>query len=448
MKVAIIGAGPTGLLLGIGLARRGHQVVAVDRDAGPAADGTWARRGVMQFHHAHGFRPQIARVLQREAPAAWASWLVHGGEPIEMTLPDGTLSPAGVRSRRSTFEIALRAAALQQPGLRIRQGHVEQVDIDRGRASGIRVDGAELQADLVLDASGRASRATRNLRTGAHIGGPCGIAYVDRQYRLRDGVPTPPMDNPLAWQGEYDGYQVIVFLHERGTFSTLIVRNTSDRSLVPLRHNAAFDAAARAIPGLAAWTDPAVSRPLTEVLPGGPLLNLYRGQRSSDGDLALPGLIFVGDAVCTTTPNFGRGITTCYLQVGRLLELIDGHARAGDIVDRELVAIEFDAWCEHNMRPWVEDHRRMDDALTRRWDGQDIDLTDRLPSDLIMSAASQDASIRPAIVPYVTMQGLPSCLDEVEPRAKAVFRTGWRPPLSEGPGRAELADIVTRAAAA
>ena len=36
MKVAIIGAGPTGLIMGIGLARRGHQVTAVDRDPGGA----------------------------------------------------------------------------------------------------------------------------------------------------------------------------------------------------------------------------------------------------------------------------------------------------------------------------------------------------------------------------------------------------------------------------
>jgi flavin-dependent dehydrogenase len=338
----------------------------------------------------------------------------------------------------------VRTAALDQPGLSIRQGHVDEVSVAGGRASGIRVGGAQLDADLVLDASGRAGRVTRGLRTGPQLGGPCGIAYVDRQYQLLDGVPTPPLANPLAWQGNYEGYQVLVFLHERGTFSTLIIRNTSDRSLVLLRHNAAFDAAARAISELAAWTDPAVSRPLTDVLPGGPLLNAYRGQRGSGGALALPGLIFVGDAVCTTTPNFGRGITTSYLQAGRLLELIDEHTMdSGD--DADAVAVEFDDWCEQNMRPWVEDHRRMDDALARRWDGGDIDLTDRLPSDLIMAAASQDSSIAPAIVPYITMQGLPSCLDAVEPLARSVFETGWRPPFSEGPTRSELAAIASRA---
>ena len=63
MRTLIVGSGPTGLLLGAALARRGHQVTSVDRDPGPNGD-VWTRRGVMQFEHAHGFRPQVSMVLQ------------------------------------------------------------------------------------------------------------------------------------------------------------------------------------------------------------------------------------------------------------------------------------------------------------------------------------------------------------------------------------------------
>ncbi|HXR44638.1 MAG TPA: FAD-dependent oxidoreductase, partial [Pseudolysinimonas sp.] len=59
MRVAIVGAGPTGLFTSLALARRGHAVVVVDRDTGPASDGRWRRAGVMQFHHPHGFRQQV-----------------------------------------------------------------------------------------------------------------------------------------------------------------------------------------------------------------------------------------------------------------------------------------------------------------------------------------------------------------------------------------------------
>src|SRR5580658_1628253 len=93
MRVAIIGAGPAGLFTGAGLARRGHEVVAVERDPGPAAGGSWPRRGVMQFHHAHAFRHQVVQVLEQELPEALPRWLAAGAEPVQLSLPDGSQVP-------------------------------------------------------------------------------------------------------------------------------------------------------------------------------------------------------------------------------------------------------------------------------------------------------------------------------------------------------------------
>ena len=90
----------------------------------------------------------------------------------------------------------------------------------------------------------------------------------------------------------------------------------------------------------------------------------------------------------------------------------------------------------------------MDESLRRRWAGEDLDLSaPRLPSDLVMEAARVDERIVPAIGPYVAMQALPSVLDPVEPFARTVFETGWRPPLSDGPSRQELVGIVESAVA-
>jgi 2-polyprenyl-6-methoxyphenol hydroxylase-like FAD-dependent oxidoreductase len=440
MHVAIIGAGPTGLFLGATLARRGHQVTAMERDPGPDQDGTWTRRGVMQFHHAHAFRQQCAAALVAHFPEAYDAWVAAGAEPIQLDQPGGGKVVIGVRSRRQTFEAALRAAASTQPGLTIRRGHVDAVVVDERRARGLVVDGEVLSAELVLDASGRAGRATRTIRTAPTIGGSCGIAYVDRQYQLRDGADPGPATNAIAWQSDLDGYQVIIFFHERGIFSVLIVRPTAARDFVQLRHRPVFEAACRAIPGLSTWTDPERSTPLTDVLAGGALMNTYRGQTAIDGHLAAQGLISVGDAVCTTTPIFGRGITTSLLQAQELLHLIDLH---GD--DIRTVATEFDRWCGDNMLPWVEDHMIMDEAQRQRWEGQDIDLSARLPSDLIMAAAEQDPSIGPAIQPYIAMTAGPESLRGVEARAKEVYATGWRPSLSLGPNRQELAQVITQA---
>ena len=147
----------------------------------------------------------------------------------------------------------------------------------------------------------------------------------------------------------------------------------------------------------------------------------------------------VGDAVATTTPTFGRGLTTSFLQVRQLLSLLDTEPDPG------LVGEPFDAWCEDNMLPWVLDHVHMDGDVVRRWQGGDVDLTRRLPSDLILAAAAVDPGIGRATAGYLTMLETPSCLDPVEPLARAVYESGWRPEYSPGPSRGELVEIVEAA---
>ena len=439
MHIAIIGAGPAGLFLGSALARRGHSVTAIDRDPGPVGDERWERRGVMQFHHAHVFRSTVAAALSREVPDALERWLALGAEPVVVDQPlPGTL--VGHRSHRETFERALRAAACAQAGFDLRLGHVDSIVEERGRAAGVVVDGTTYDADLVVDASGRNGRVTRRLGRRAEIGGPCGLAYVDRVYRLRPGAEPGPMNNPIAWEADCDGYLCLVFPHERGQFSVVIVRATDDHALRDLRHQAAFDASASAIPGLDMWTDPERSEPLTDVLPGGPLLNVYRGQTDDDGQLVMPGLFFVGDSVATTTPIFGRGVTTTLWQCEALLSLLDH-----DQDDLAEVGLALDAWGTDLMRPWVEDHIRLDGDRAARWSGLDMDVEAPLSSELILRAAEVRPEIMEHAGGYLTMAALPASLREAEGIAREVYADGWRPAYHPGPSRDELAAIVAEA---
>ena len=439
MQIVIIGAGPAGLFLGSALARRGHWVTAVDRDPGPTDHATWARRGVMQFHHAHAFRQTVVEALGREVPEALDLWRAAGAEAIELEEYGGAVTRLGLRSRRETFERALRTAALATPGFTLRRGHVESVLEDDGRATGVLVDGLPVSADLVVDASGRAGRATRGLAERAGIGGPCGQAYVDRVYRLKPGAEPGPMTNPIAWQADLDGYLSLIFRHEQGLFSALIVRPSDDHALRGLRYTDAFEAAARAIPGLDVWTHPDRSEPVTDVLAGGALLNVYRSQRDHDGDLVLPGLFFVGDSVATTTPVFGRGVTTTLWQCEALLSLLDH-----DADDLAGTGHAFDAWSADTMRPWVEDHIHMDATRLDRWNGADIDVHAPLPSDLILTAAEVRPEIMASAGGYLSMAALPASLRDAEPIAREVYAGGWRPAYAPGPTRGELAEIVAR----
>ena len=433
MRIVIVGAGPAGLITGATLAARGHRVTAVDRDPGPQPDGVWARRGVMQFEHAHGFRPQVPLLLRDEWPAAYDVWVALGAEPVTLEVPGRSYVPQGVLSRRSTFERALRQAATRMPGLELRCGHVDGLLGPRGRITGVVVDGATVEADLVVDATGRSGRIGE---VEDELEGDCGLSYVDRCYRLHPGAEPGPLLNALLWAGNYDGYQILVFVHEQGHFSVLFVRPTADRELKELRHRTAFESACRAIPALATWTDPARATPTSEVLVGGALRNVYRRQ------LGLPGLVAVGDAVSTTTPTAGRGVAMTCMQLRALLDLLDGGA------DPVTVAEPFGAWCDGHMRPWVEDHIRLDTESAALWQGADIDLGRTLSSTRILDAAQVDDRISAYASGYIAMTELPSVLAPAEPLARAVYETGWRAPYTEGPGRDELVAVVEEALAA
>jgi 2-polyprenyl-6-methoxyphenol hydroxylase-like FAD-dependent oxidoreductase len=431
MRVVVVGAGPVGSFCGLMLARRGHQVVLVDRDPGPDAfDAPWKRRGVMQSNLPHFFRPQVRQAICAEAPELWSALLLAGGVPAR---PEGFPEEmTGLQSRRTTFERALWTFLDAEPGLARVCGHADGLVVSGGRVAGVVVGGAELPADLVVVASGRAGHLGDDLRPDGEAAN-CGFSYAARQYRALTGVDLPSWGMPRYQL--YDGYLTIVFPQDANTLSALIVRPTDDARLVELRHNEAFDAAAAAIPFLAEWTDPERFEPITDVLSGSNLVNAYRGQ-ARDDDRYVTGVAFIGDAVLTTNPAAGRGVALGLQQARTFVGLLE---EKDDVTE---ATAAFDAWAEQNLRPWYEDHRYWDETLLRRFAGLDLDLEARIPSDIVVDCAQVDPSIMAAAGPYLGMLALPSILDSVQDKARAVLRTGWRPAYAAGPTRDELVDLV------
>ena len=432
MRTLIVGSGPTGLLLGAALARRGHQVTSVDRDPGPTGDA-WIRRGVMQFEHAHGFRPQVPMTLQAEWPEAYDSWQDLGARPVEAPNPAGSRQVLGMLSRRSTFERALRHAAAKQPGLTLRTGHVDGLVLDRGRVVGARVDGSLVEADLVVDASGRAGRLGRSSAQDGdpELDGDCGLAYVDRTYRLRPGAEPGPDGEPDCLHGRLRRLPV-PGLPARG-------RPLLGGARAPHRGRRTQGTAVRGRLRGRLPRHPGRS-------PSGPNRTVHSPPRrfSSAGRCATstgrqagtPGLVAVGDSVATTTPTRGRGIAMACMQVTALLALLDEGA------DPATVAEPFGAWCDHAIEPWVADHIAIDGGMVRRWQGEDLDLSIPLTSDLIAAAVEADPRIGQHAGGYFAMTALPETLRPAEPLARAVYQDGWRPAYAPGPTRDELVDVI------
>lgn len=437
MRTVVVGAGPAGLFTAIALARRGRQVVVVDRDPGPGQSGSWQRRGVMQFHQAHCFRGQVVDALGSEMPDVLAALTGAGATVVADT--DG--GPAALLCRRIVFERVLREQASRQPGITVVTGHVDRVRQERGRAVGVDIQRRTLDAELVIDASGRSGRALRDVRAAGE-GSPCGAAYVSRQYRLHDGAEPGPVNGPIGLSLSFDGYFAVLFLHDNRTFSVTITHHGSDPRIRGLRHPAVHQAAVRAIPLLADWVTPQRAHAISPVLPGGQLYNGYRRQLDDRGRPVLPGLVSVGDAVCTTTPLAGRGVALAFQQAQALVTFLTNNP-----IDIELATATFDDWCTTYVRPWYQDHVRCDTDRMRRWAGADVDLSRPLPSDLIVAAAGLDPVLRAGVHSYERMLALPSSLDGLQARARTIYAGGWRPAPADGPTREELARLcVTQGA--
>ncbi len=423
MRVAIVGTGIAGSVCALLLARRGHEVVAIDRDHGPVAGETWVRHGVMQFHQPHTWRGPARMVLAHQLPDVLAAAEQDGALSINRPgLPDAA---AVLLCRRDILERRLWEAVGREAGVTRVTGHAEHVVVEAERAAGVVVDGATYAAALVVDAGGRLSKLSLAHRATPE-GGTCGMNYTSQLFRLRPDADPGPVNSPVGRVAFHRGYQPIVFVHDNRTFSALIIRPSTDKELGLLRENAAFAAATATIPGLATWVEPGRSEPIGPVRTGGNLTNLYAGQPD------LPGLVALGDALATTNPNGARGGSLGAEGALKLADILD----VGD--DPVVWRAEMDAWSEQNVRPWWADHVAIDVSLHRRWAGEPPDPDTFISSDLVSEAALDHPELMGEVGPYFGMLALPSSLDGARKKVRDLIRQGWAPTFPDGPSRNEL----------
>jgi flavin-dependent dehydrogenase len=176
------------------LARQGHEVVLVDRDPGPADGGPWNRVGVMQFHLPHAFRSQCRTVLSARLPDLYEALVAAGVED------HGDL----MHARRSTFERTMWTHTSRQPGVRRMCGRVQRIDVIDGVATGVVIDDTRIEADLVVDASGRHSRPSA-IHRPAGTSTDAGVAYAARQYQLVSGAQPGPTNGGPGIMDELQG---------------------------------------------------------------------------------------------------------------------------------------------------------------------------------------------------------------------------------------------------
>ncbi|WP_322753679.1 FAD-dependent oxidoreductase, partial [Frankia sp. Cas3] len=257
LRVVVCGAGTAGMTLALALAREGHAVTLLERDATPVpaqvdAAAAWKRTGVAQLHQPHAFLARGCSELLTALPDVVAA--LRGAGAVDVALPDGLSS---FLCRRSTFEWVLRRLVEAEPRVSIHIGTVRAIEVFGGAVNGVRLDDGGLHsADLVVDCGGRRSALTAAMLAQETFDEPANEVYRSRRYLLRSGRAPGPVNRGVIGVEEGDGYSFLVFPQDAGTFTVTFVHLPEDSALAGLRTVPAFDAAVRVVPFGAAWTDP------------------------------------------------------------------------------------------------------------------------------------------------------------------------------------------------
>jgi 2-polyprenyl-6-methoxyphenol hydroxylase-like FAD-dependent oxidoreductase len=378
VRVLIAGAGAAGLFTALQLARAGHEVTVLDRDAvEPAPDVETAaaaafRPTAPQIVQPHALLPRCRELLRERLPDVYAALLDAGAVeaplPTQMppTLTDRSARPGDERltmvlTRRSTFDWVLQRAAACQPRLALHgRTRVTGLVATPGRpprVRGVTTDRGALTADLVVDATGRRTALDRWLGgVGAASAiterTECGLAYYSRHYRLRrtTGLPGPRTTRTVA---ALDEFVVGIWAGDNATMVLVVAPLVEDTRFRALTDPDVLTAVLRTMPTYAAWLD--VLEPISDIYPMGGLHNTLR-RLVVDGRPVVTGIATVGDSVCTTNPTFGRGLALALQGAADLADRLSGP------IGPTVLPQALDAAVTANVAPYYRDQATNDAA--------------------------------------------------------------------------------------
>ncbi|MFE2526632.1 NAD(P)/FAD-dependent oxidoreductase [Streptomyces sp. NPDC059382] len=325
-RAIVIGGGLAGMLAAAALRRTVDEIWVVESDELP--DGALPRKGLPQAGHVHLLWSGGVRAAETLLPGITDRWLEAGARRIP--IPTGMVGYSNqgwfrrwrtethflIACSRDLLDSVVRDDVLADRGVKVlRRTRVEGLVGSAGRVTGVTVrdpDGVEevLEADFVVDAGGRGSRARHHLEqlgvaTAAERTLDTGLVYASRVYRAPDGAEDFPVVNIQAdAQASRPGQSAVILPIEGDRWLVTAAGTTGGRPT---------DKAEEFLPFTLGLRHPLIGDLIShlEPLSGVSINRSTRNQRRffEKVDKWPDRFVVLGDAVAAFNPTYGHGMS-------------------------------------------------------------------------------------------------------------------------------------------
>jgi len=338
----VIGGSMAGLSAGRILSDHFDHVTVIDRDVYP--DGVAERPGVPQSRHVHALLARGRQELERLFPGFGNLMLEGGAHEIDFGMDFATLRPQGWSQRqedglklifasRNLIESVVRGLFRQLSNVTLmeqtivtaldttKNGHLKATGVQLRTADGS--DQTQLKADLIVDASGRASKAPEWLQTLGLEPPQETIVNSFSGYSSRwfQAPPAERWPKDWWWKGiwidakEPDVLTAgVLFPVEHGRW--VITMGGVSRQYPPTDEDGFMDALSTRLRSPILAEAARIAEPISSVYGYRSMANRFR--RYEKWQERLDGFVALGDAVCAFNPVYGQGMTTGTLSAAAL----------------------------------------------------------------------------------------------------------------------------------
>ena len=345
-RAVVIGGGMAGLMAAQVLSRHFTQVTLLDRDH--LTETPEVRNGVPQARHPHTLMVRGQEILEQHFPGLTDELIRRGALPIDASRevafyvagdwhrPTRHADTMAIAMSRPLLETTIYGRVAANPRITIRPAHeVVNIATDPGRrrVTGLVVHDrngppaahTRLDADVVVDASGRQSQAPQWLRRLGYT--PADELIVNTFVGYSTRVYQTPADFAEEWKALY-----IRPTPKTGTRGGMIIPLEGDRWFVtllgtshdyPPTDEAGFTEFARSLPTPKLFEAIQQAEPLTR--PISYRRTESRLRRYDQLPHYLEGLLVMGDAACVLNPVHAQGITAAAISSQTLSESLQAH---------------------------------------------------------------------------------------------------------------------------